>query len=268
MARFIVGNWKMNGTEHFVDEFLPNIASLCAGDEISSEVVICPPFTLLERAARQMRGSFLRLGAQDVSMHSEGAYTGEISAAMLKEAGCQYVIVGHSERRQYHSESNAQIKAKAEAAIKNSIIPIICVGENLAQREAGQALAIVATQLAESLPAVICQISGALSGNFMLAYEPVWAIGSGRSAVNSDIAEMHNHIYMNVQNHLASSMNSFMNSSVDNKPENYNEIKILYGGSVKADNAHEILKIPRVSGVLVGGASLRVEEFFEIIRAE
>lgn len=232
MTKYIVGNWKMNGSQALAGALVPRVASLAAQVGSKAEIVLCPPAPLLPEVGRRMQGSFLALGAQDVSPHKDGAYTGDVSAAMLKEAGCRYVIVGHSERRQYHAESDVLVKAKAEAALAGGLIPIVCIGETLAQREAGQAKEVVKTQLA-SLP----------GGQFLLAYEPVWAIGTGRTPTLSDIAEMHAHIGAMVK------------------------AGVLYGGSVKAANAADILQTPGVAGVLVGGASVNAEEFCGIIAA-
>lgn len=237
MNKIIVANWKMNGSTAMAGGLVPAVASYAAGVRCQNEMVICPPAVLLPEVARLLQGSFLALGGQDCSAHAPGAYTGDISASMLKEAGCRYVIVGHSERRQNHGETDAQVCAKAEAAIAQGIIPIICVGETLKQRESGAALDVVAAQLKSSVPSA--------SQHFLLAYEPVWAIGSGKVPTSADISQMHAHIMANV------GMGA----------------KIVYGGSVKAANAREIVRISGVAGLLVGGASLNIEEFCGIIAA-
>lgn len=231
--RTIVANWKMHGSLSMARDFLEVIAqqSFAAGVEI----VICPPATLLYEMAHQITGLDIRVGAQDCHAEKEGAFTGDISAAMLKDAGCGYVIVGHSERRSQHGETSALVKKKAQAALDAGLVPIICIGETLAERQAGRAKEIVGQQLRESLP----------EGDFILAYEPVWAIGSGLAATSDDISDMHTYIVS--QTHGAHA--------------------VLYGGSVKAANAREILTIAGVSGVLVGGASLKAEEFCKIIAA-
>lgn len=236
MAKLIVGNWKMNGTAALASALVPEIAQFAASRRSDDEIVICPPFTLLAEVARQVQGSFISVGAQDVSAHKDGSFTGDISADMLKEAGCRYVIVGHSERRSLHAETSGQVRAKADAALAAGLIPIICMGETLEQRESGSALSVVEAQVKASIPTA--------SGDFVLAYEPVWAIGSGRNAHSTDIEDMHRHILSLLP-----------------------EARILYGGSVKAANAGEILSIEGVSGVLVGGASLKAEEFCGIIAA-
>ncbi len=235
MAKIIVGNWKMHGSRALVETLVPAVASFAAGSQSKSEIVLCPPAVLLPLVAKQVQGSFLAVGGQDCSAQAEGAYTGDISAPMLAEAGCRYVIVGHSERRQYYRELNETVKAKAEAAQAAGLIPIICVGEMLAQRESGLAMRYVTQQVRECVPA---------GGQFLLAYEPVWAIGSGKVPSATDIEQMHQQIL------------SLLPSA-----------KVLYGGSVKAANAQEILHISGVSGVLVGGASVNIEEFCGIIAA-
>ncbi len=196
----------------------------------NATIILCPPFTLLAEA-----GTKFALGGQDCHAQAQGAHTGDISAAMLKDAGCTYVIVGHSERRQNHGETDASVHAKAGAALTAGLTPIVCVGETLEQRKSGRAEAVVAQQIRESAP----------QGEFILAYEPIWAIGTGETASEADIAAMHRHIKTLL-------------------PAN---TPVLYGGSVKASNAKEILYIPGVDGVLVGGASLKAEEFCAIIDA-
>lgn len=238
-GKVIAANWKMNGSVAMAAALVPKVASYAASAGSRSEIVLCPPATLLAEVGRLMQGSFLALGAQDVSAHASGAYTGEISAGMLKEAGCRYVIVGHSERRQYHAESDALVKAKAEAALAAGLTPILCIGETLEERESGKAFEVVSAQLKRSLPTS----HQPPTANFLLAYEPVWAIGSGKVPSSADIEAMHAHIGASAGAGA----------------------KILYGGSVNAGNAREILSIPGVDGVLVGGASLKAEEFCSII---
>jgi triosephosphate isomerase len=238
MSKVIVGNWKMNGSKPMATKLVPAIASYAAGAGVKCDIVLCPPALFVPLVATLVQGSFLALGAQDCSAKAEGAYTGETSATMLLEHGCRYVIVGHSERRQYHAETDSHVEAKAEAALKQGLIPIVCVGETLEQREAGDAQAVVAAQIDQSVP------KAARPGEYLLAYEPVWAIGTGKVASSDDIAQMHQHIATLLPG-----------------------TKILYGGSVKAANAQEILQLPGVSGVLVGGASLILEEFCAIIAA-
>ncbi len=233
----IIGNWKMNGTRAFARELVPAITSFAAQIGSQADIVICPPATLLADVEKLVQGSFLAVGAQDCSAATSGAFTGELSAEMLKDVGCRYALVGHSERRANHGESDALVAEKAKKLIENGIIPVICVGETLSEREAGEHNAVVAAQVLASLP----QLPNA---HFLLAYEPVWAIGSGKIPAMHDIESMHSHII------------SVCAGSC-----------VLYGGSVNAANAAEILALPSVAGVLVGGASLKKEEFCGIIAA-
>lgn len=230
--KIIAGNWKMNGNVQQAVQF--GDALLEAGLETEHEIIICPPLTLLPILADIFADSDFFIGAQDCSERDKGAYTGDVSADMLVESGADFVIIGHSERRQLHGENDALVRAKAEAAIKAGLVPIICVGETKEQRDGGHAENIVQSQLTGSLPA---------DGDYLIAYEPVWAIGTGVVASNADIEAMH----------------SFIRQRTD-KP-------LLYGGSVKPDNAREIMRIDNVDGVLVGGASLKAEDFLAIIAA-
>ncbi|MBY0281736.1 MAG: triose-phosphate isomerase [Alphaproteobacteria bacterium] len=225
--KIIAGNWKMNGTEAFLKECLSYWQSL----DLVHNLVICPPFTLLTEACKNIHSSKVSLGAQDCHQKLNGAFTGNISANHIKETGCSHVIIGHSERRQYHGENNDLIKAKAEIAISSGLKPIICVGENLSEREQGIALKILQTQITACLPNS--------SRDFLVAYEPVWAIGTGKAASLKDIEEVH----------------SFLRGLVGAG------ILLLYGGSVTAENCKEILSTNDVDGVLVGGASLKKEDF-------
>lgn len=233
--KLIVGNWKMHGDSAMALLLTEEAATCAAKARDFAQVVLCPPATLMHMVARTMIGSLVHMGGQDCSPAAEGAYTGDISVTQLKEAGCSYVIVGHSERRAMHHETNEIVCAKSKAAIGAGLIPIICIGETLVERDAGKAQEIVSKQLKESLP----------QGHFIVAYEPVWAIGTGRNASPADIESMHAHIAANTPKGT----------------------QILYGGSVKAANAREILTIKGVSGVLVGGASLKPEEFNVIIES-
>lgn len=210
----------------------------------SVEVCVCPPFVHLGTVAAAKDGS-IGLGAQDCSPKDNGAFTGDISVSMLKELGCSYVILGHSERRQYHAESNAQVALKAEKAHSAGLVTIICVGETEAERVAGVQNTVVTTQLTESIPA------SANAQNLVIAYEPVWAIGTGKTATLDDIKDMH------------AVIRKFLQEKLDNS----SAIRILYGGSVKADNAKEILAVENVDGALVGGASLKPDQFLSIINA-
>lgn len=234
--RWIIGNWKMNGTHASSQALASAVAAGCKGNPDVTEVVVCPPAVWLQAVKEALGESAVKLGAQDCHGEAGGAFTGNISAAMLKEAGCSYVIVGHSERRQHQHETSGEVRKKAEQALENGLIPIICVGETAAERKAGNALSVVEAQLKASIPA--------RKGDFLLAYEPVWAIGSGQIPSASDIAEMHGHICKVA-----------------------GDVPVLYGGSVKADNAAGILGTQGVAGLLIGGASLKAEEFCGIIAA-
>ena len=218
-------------------------AQAAAGFEnLGCDLLVCPPATLISRVAQALAGSEVAVGGQDCHFKTSGAHTGDISPEMLTEAGCRFVIVGHSERRQDHAESDALVASKASAADAAGLVAIICVGETLEQREAGRAGAVVAQQLAGSIP------EGADAGNTVIAYEPVWAIGTGRNATPDDVAEIHALI-------RAALVKRFTDGAA---------FRILYGGSVKPGNARELLAVANVDGALVGGASLKVEDFWGI----
>ncbi|MBS1239376.1 MAG: triose-phosphate isomerase [Proteobacteria bacterium] len=240
---YIVGNWKMHGTRVMLSE--ARAIDRAAERLIKAEVAIAPPFTLLH--ATRKEATLIGVGAQDCHPADGGAHTGDISAAMLKDSGAGFVIVGHSERRADHGESDADVKAKATAALAAGLAVIVCVGESEAERDAGKAEKIVAAQLAGSLP------EGAEAAEKVtVAYEPVWAIGTGRTPSIEDIGAMHRAI--------REKLVSFYG-------EGGADIRILYGGSVKAENAVEILRADEVGGALVGGASLSAESFLGIIVA-
>ena len=227
---------------------LAEIEAVAADVEASppaAEVLICPPATLIARAAAQARGR-IAIGGQDCHAQPSGAFTGDISAEMLKEAGARYVIVGHSERRQLHGETDGDVSLKAKAAWRAGLSAIICVGETEAERDAGQALEIVASQLRGSVPGV------ADGAHTAVAYEPVWAIGTGRTPTEREIAQMHAHI----RAELAAAHGAAGRG-----------IRVLYGGSVKPSNARQILALPEVGGALVGAASLSARDFREIVRS-
>lgn len=234
----IAGNWKMHGLRRdlvWVDRFHAQLAApVC-------EILVCPPATLIGAFGERVTGSAILLGGQDCSGDAEeGARTGEVSARMLADLGCRYVIVGHSERREFHAETDAQVRAKAEAAISAGLVPIICVGERLEEREAGKAEAVVLAQLAASLPEV-------LAGEIVIAYEPVWAIGTGLNAGADEAQAMHAAIRAALG------------------PAAGERTRILYGGSVKPANAAELLACQDVDGALVGGASLDADAFAQIV---
>ncbi|MCC7152845.1 MAG: triose-phosphate isomerase [Rubrivivax sp.] len=240
----VVGNWKMHGSRARNAELLAAILAAAPG---AAELAVCAPFPYLADAAAALSGSALALGAQDCSAHAEGAYTGEVSAAMLAEIGCRYVIVGHSERRAQHGESDGLVAQKAQAALAHGLTPIVCVGETLLQREHGQTGAVVGRQLA----AVIGQL-GERIGAIVLAYEPVWAIGTGRTASPQQAQEVHALLRAQLQAAMGTAAA---------------QVRILYGGSVKPDNAATLFAQPDIDGGLIGGASLKAADFVAIARA-
>jgi len=229
-VKLIAGNWKMNGLRASIAEL---DTLLGTAPPAGCELLICPPATLVAGFAAAARGSHVRIGAQDCHPHAAGAHTGDIAAEMLADAGATHIIVGHSERRADHGESDAVVKAKALAVARVGLVPILCVGETLADRDAGQTLDVIARQLEGSVPDV---------PGLVLAYEPVWAIGTGRTPTVDQVAEVHGAI--------AARMGP--------------RARILYGGSVKPANAAELLAVPHVDGVLVGGASLKAADFLAI----
>jgi triosephosphate isomerase len=241
MARrpLVAGNWKMNGLKAAAGELEKIIAG--AQHLANADVMVCPPATLVASFAAAARGSRVAIGGQDCHALAAGAYTGDISAEMFKDAGAVAVIVGHSERRQYYGETDAAVRAKALAARRAGLLAIVCVGETRAERDAGRALDIVRAQLDGSLP------DGA--ENFVVAYEPVWAIGTGATPAQGDVIDMHRF----VRQRLAARYG-----------EAGQGVRILYGGSVKPINATELLTADNVDGALVGGASLNAEEFLAI----
>jgi len=240
------GNWKMNGLKANMGEVEALKSAIKNGADAKCDILLCPPFTLLSSFEQSTKGSSIQFGAQDCHTAESGAHTGDISAAMLKDAGCSHVIVGHSERRADHGESDATVCAKAEAVYGAGMVAIICVGETEAERDAGKALDVVNTQLAGSLP------GNASAANTVVAYEPVWAIGTGRTPTAADVADVHNAI-------RASLVARFGGEG--------DGMRILYGGSVKPSNAQELMGVANVDGALVGGASLKASDFNGIIDA-
>ena len=240
---YIVGNWKMHGTRAMLAE--ARAIDRSAERLIKVEVAVAPPFTLIHTVRKE--AGLIGVGAQDCHPADGGAHTGDISAAMLKDAGAGFCIVGHSERRADHGESDADVKAKAEAAIEAGLSVIVCVGETEAQRDAGEAESVVAAQLEGSLPQ-----SAAAAEKVTVAYEPVWAIGTGRTPTVEDVAAMHRSI--------REKLDGFYGKEGA-------DIRILYGGSVKPDNAAELLAVDEVGGALVGGASLTADSFLGIVVA-
>jgi triosephosphate isomerase len=245
MRPLVAGNWKMNGLSTTLGE-LETLRERLAQDPVpAADIMVCPPATLLARASDVVAGSDIVLGAQDCHPQSVGPHTGDISAEMLADAGARAVIVGHSERRSDHGETNALVKAKAEAAHRAALTAIICIGETEQERRDGETLEIVGHQLEGSLP------KGASAANTVIAYEPVWAIGTGLTPTSADIAAVHQFIRAELGRRLGTS-------------ESRN-LRILYGGSVKPENAGELLSVADVDGALVGGASLRASDFYEIL---
>jgi triosephosphate isomerase (TIM) len=245
MRPLIAGNWKMHGTGEALAEATA-LADALKAEPAAARVALCPPATLIERMARTVEGSRVEVGGQDCHVQASGAFTGDVSAGMLADAGAGLVILGHSERRAMHGETDADVAAKVEAALAAGLEPIICVGETLEQREAGQAVAVVQAQIAGSLPNSLTNIP------FAVAYEPVWAIGTGLTPTTAQIEEVHRAVRA---------------AMVERLGETARSAPILYGGSVKPSNAGEILRTPEVGGALVGGASLKAEDFLAIIRA-
>lgn len=241
--KIIAGNWKMNGLKQtgweLTNELLEKFES--PDEKLGFEMIIFPPLTILSELTAQLEGSQIKTGAQNCSDKLEGAYTGEISPIMLKDVGAEFVILGHSERRAYYGETNEMIADKANAALSQSLTPIICIGETLEQKENGVAEAVIEDQFKNSMPA------GATPDNIIIAYEPVWAIGTGRVATIEDIIAIVSKIKEVSKDVLGS-----------------DDITILYGGSVKGSNAKEIFSIKDVGGALVGGASLKADDFWEI----
>lgn len=241
MRQLIAGNWKMNGLRG--DAVALARAVRDGADGVGCDLLLCPPATVLAAVADIVRGSAISAGGQDCHVQSSGAYTGDISPAMLRDAGAAWVIVGHSERRQSYGESNAVVRDKAVAAMAAGLLPIICVGETERQRLAGAAETVVAAQVDGSVPAGFVGV---------VAYEPIWAIGTGRVAEEADIVDMHRCI----RDQLA-----------DTLGEGGQMVRVLYGGSVKPAGAAAILALPGVGGALVGGASLVAADFLAIARA-
>lgn len=241
--RLVVGNWKMNGVGSANKALLEALANGAGG---GGRAVVCVPFPYLYQTQELLSGSGVAWGAQDVSAHRQGAYTGEVSAAMLRDFSCAYVLVGHSERRQYHGESSELVAQKAEAALGGGLVPIICVGETLAERDANRTGEVVLAQL----EAVIGRLGGDL-GRAIVAYEPVWAIGTGRTASPEQAQEVHR----------------MVRERLGKVSEAVRDISLLYGGSVKADNASKLFACADIDGGLVGGASLNAIEFLAICGA-
>ncbi len=236
----VIGNWKMNG------DSAENVALIQAltSVSVSAEVAVCAPYVYIEQVRQLLIGSSISYGAQDVSVYAKGAYTGEVSAPMLADLGCKYIIVGHSERRQYHAESNELIAQKVQAVQAAELTPVLCVGESLKQREAGQTLQLIEQQL----QAVLAVLDDSALQDLVIAYEPVWAIGTGLTATPEQAQDVHKFIRGN------------MGAAAD-------AVRILYGGSVKSVNAPTLFGQPDIDGGLVGGAALIADEFTKIMAA-
>ncbi|MCB6177586.1 triose-phosphate isomerase [Rhodobacter sp. Har01] len=243
MRKLAAGNWKMNGVAASLAEVK---ALLAAHPDPVCEMLLCPPATLIAQMAWAAKGSVLKIGGQDCHPKAAGAHTGDISAAMLADAGAGHVILGHSERRADHGEGDALVQAKAQAAWAAGLVAVICVGETEAQRDGGQTLAVVGGQLAGSVP------DGATAANTVIAYEPVWAIGTGRTPTLAEIAEVHGFLRAQLTARFGAEAAG---------------MRLLYGGSVKPSNAVEIFAVPDVDGALVGGASLKAADFGAIVAA-
>jgi triosephosphate isomerase (TIM) len=240
----LVGNWKMNGLAAAIAEVQKLVPAVAAGPAI--DVMICPPATLISRLAEAMAGQRIEVGAQDCHVAASGAYTGDISAEMLKDAGARAVIVGHSERRADHGENSTLVRAKALAARRVGLRAIICVGETAGERAAGLTLDVVRRQLDASIA------DGATAADTVVAYEPVWAIGTGLTPTAADVAAVHAAMFDAVTKRFGSEGRA---------------MRLLYGGSVKASNARELLRVAHVDGALVGGASLKADDFLGIVLA-
>lgn len=243
----VAGNWKMNGSRAGAKQLVDGIVA-GIGLVPNAEVAVCPPFILIPKVAEEIDGSTIALGGQNVDIHEAGAYTGEISGPMLKDFGCIYCIVGHSERRTLYGETNEVVADKFVAAQSFGLIPILCVGETLEQRESDATESTIAAQL----DAVLNRAPAGALANAVLAYEPVWAIGTGKTATPEQAQDVH----MFIRNKLA---------AVD--PQGAANVRILYGGSVKPDNAEGLFEKPDIDGGLIGGASLNADDFLDICRA-
>lgn len=242
--KLIAGNWKMNGSVAANEALLKAVIAGMSGNEC--QVAVCVPSPYLSQVQALVAGSGIDCGAQDVSQHESGAYTGEVSAVMLKDMGVRYVIVGHSERRQYHGETDAQVAIKAQRALANGVTPIVCVGETLAEREAGQTELVVKRQLA-----AVIHTNGHCISEIVVAYEPVWAIGTGKTASPEQAQQVH----------------AVLRSQLNAATPHADRVHILYGGSMNAANAAQLLSQPDIDGGLVGGASLKAPDFLSIIAA-
>lgn len=241
--QLIAGNWKMNGRRDSAVTLARDLAARTReAVALRCDLLVCPPAPLLLPVAEALAGSGIALGGQDCHAEADGAHTGDVSAGMLADAGCRFVIVGHSERRTDHGENDALVNAKAKAAHAAGLVAVVCVGETLAERDSGKTLAVVERQVLGSVPA------GSTPDNTVVAYEPVWAIGTGRTPTPQDVAAVHAHLRRTLEPKLPEAA----------------RVRLLYGGSVKPDNARLLLAVPDVDGALVGGASLKAADFWGI----
>lgn len=245
--KLVAGNWKMNGSlaanAALITQIRAGLSTL--GEDV--DVAVCVPAPYLSQVQTALAGSMLALGAQDVSAHASGAYTGEVAASMLREFACLYVIVGHSERRAYHGESDAVVAAKVRAALQAGLVPLVCVGETLAEREAGRTVEVVGRQL----DAVLAVLAVAELEDIVLAYEPVWAIGTGKTATPAMAQEVHAQLRARL---------------AQKSPVIAAQVQILYGGSMKPENAGQLLRMPDIDGGLIGGAALQAADFLAIVQ--
>ena len=244
--KLIAGNWKMNCLTDEGTELAKNVASAVKGGKFDCDFLVCPPFTILSAVKKCLRGSKIALGAQDVHFAEKGAHTGDIRPLMLKDVGCGYVIIGHSERRVDHFESDKLINQKAVAAHAAGLNTVICIGETGEQRDAGKTIKVCESQIKGSVP------SDATAKNTVIAYEPIWAIGTGKTPTAADVEEVHAAIRKTLAGKLGKAT--------------ANKMRILYGGSVKPNNAAELLSLPDVDGALIGGASLKAQDFIDIAK--
>lgn len=229
--KIIAGNWKMNGSRASLESMVQDLSLV----DTNNRIILCVPFTMLG-----VKSNKVAIGAQDISTHTHGAYTGEVSASMVADTGAKYTIIGHSECRQYHGDTNDTVRTKAEQALANGLIPIICVGETMAEKQAGKTMEIIESGVRESVPSDV-------NSEIIIAYEPRWAIGAGLTPTAEEITTAHTLI-----------ANTLTDMGLGGTP-------VLYGASVKGSNAAEIMSIPNVDGVLVGGASLKSNDFIPII---
>jgi triosephosphate isomerase len=247
MKKLVVGNWKMHGSRASNAELISGLlAADLAATAPKANVAVCPPFVFVADVADALKGSAIAVGTQDISVQAQGAYTGEVAGPMVRELGAKYAIVGHSERRSYHAESDQLVADKAKAALSHGLTPIVCVGETLAEREAGQTEVVVARQMKAVIDAL-----GAQLARIVVAYEPVWAIGTGKVATPEQAQAVH----------------AALRAQLKAAQADAAAVPLLYGGSVKPDNAAELFAQPDIDGGLIGGASLKAADFAAIARA-